>query len=461
MWTALGLLAVVALILANGYFVAAEFAFVASRRAKLEEMAEDGDRRARRALRVHKRLSFMLSGAQLGITVTSLVVGFIAEPTLGQALEPVMGALGLPEGARAGVALTVGFVIATAAQMVVGELAPKNLAIAKPEPISRALGSSTLVFLRLAGPLIRVFDGSANRLLRAVGIEPAEELAGGVSVAELDLIVEESAESGKLTVRQAALLERAIDFGTLLASAAMVPWNRVSTITSTATCEQLRQKVAETHSRFPVLDDDSGVFGVVHAKDLLDVDDDALDTTPVATLTRPPLVVPEVATLRTVLAELRREGTEMAIVADEHGAPAGVITLEDIVEELVGDISDEYDPTLPEAEAADDGSWSVPGRLRLDEIERSTGIELPDGEAYDTVAGLVMSHLQRLGQVGDRVEVDGIAVEVLAMEGWAIASVRLTPLVDAIEGDERPPTRRELRGGSAHGTSTPDSKVSR
>jgi len=458
-WTALGLLAVVALIVANGYFVAAEFAYVAARRAKLEEQAEEGDRRSRRAVRVHKRLSFMLSGAQLGITVTSLVVGFIAEPTLGQALEPVMGAIGVPERAQAGVALSVGFVLATAAQMVLGELAPKNLAIAKPEPIARALAGPTLVFLRLAGPLIRIFDGSANRLLRAVGIEPAEELAAGVSVEELDLIVEESAESGKLTVRQAALLERAIDFGNLLASAAMVPWNRVSTIASTATCEELRTKVRETHSRFPVLDDGGGVFGVVHAKDLLDVEDDALETTPVAALTRPPLVVPEVATLRTVLAELRREGTEMAIVADEHGAPAGVVTLEDIVEELVGDISDEYDPTLPEAEAEDDGRWTVPGRLRLDEIERSTGIVLPEGDGYDTVAGLVMSHLQRLGRVGDRVEVDGVTVEVLAMDGWAVASVRLTPLPDQLDGE--PVVRRPATGGSAHGIASPDSKVSR
>ncbi|QYG94956.1 HlyC/CorC family transporter [Iamia sp. SCSIO 61187] len=456
MWTALGLLAVVALILANGYFVAAEFAFVASRRAKLEERAEDGDRRARHAVRVHKRLSFMLSGAQLGITVTSLVVGFIAEPTLGQALEPVMGAVGVPERAQAGVALSVGFVLATAAQMVVGELAPKNLAIAKPEPIARALAGSTLVFLRLAGPLIRVFDGSANRLLRAVGIEPVDELVGGISVEELDIIVEESAEHGKLSVRQAALMERAIDFGTLLAAAAMVPWNRVSTIPSTDTCEDLRGKVREAHSRFPVVDEDGGVFGVVHAKDLLDVDDDALHTTPVAALTRPPLVVPETATLRTVLGELRKEGTEMAIVADEHGGPAGVLTLEDIVEELVGDISDEYDPALPEAEDGGDGTWTVPGRLRHDEIARSTGIELPEGEGYDTVAGLVMSQLQRLGQVGDRVEVAGVAIEVLALEGWAITSVRLTPLVVDDEGRTTP-----IAGASAHGASTPDAKVSR
>ena len=252
-------------------------------------------------------------------------------------------------------------------------------------------------------------------------------------------------------------MERAIDFGSLLASAAMVPWNRVSTIASTASCEDLRQRVAETHSRFPVLDADGGVFGVVHAKDLLDVDDDALDTTPVAALTRPPLVVPEAATLRTVLAELRREGTEMAIVADEHGAPAGVITLEDIVEELVGDISDEYDPTLPEAEDLGDGSWIVPGRLRLDEIERTTGDRAARGRGLrhrgraGDVAAPAAGPGRRSGR-GRRCRHRGAGPGGL---GHHIGPS------DPAPRRRRRPRRRAPRGGSAHGASTPDSKVSR
>lgn len=436
MLTILGLLAVVALIAANGYFVAAEFAFVAARRGRLEDAAATGDRRARRAVEVHKRLRFMLSGAQLGITVTSLVVGFIAEPTLGRALEPVVGVIGVPEGARFGVALTVGFVLATVAQMVFGELAPKNLAIAKPEPVARALAGSTLIFLRVASPLIRLFDGSANRLLRALGIEPAEELHGGVSVEELDLIVEESAEHGKLSRRQAALIERAIDFGALHASAAMVPWNRVSTVKSSASCEDLRQLVRAAHSRFPVLGEDDEVVGVVHAKDLLAFDDDALGSTPVVAFSRPALVVPETARLRSVLTVLRHEATEMAVVADEYGAPAGVVTLEDLVEELVGDITDEYDPALPGAEAHDDGSWTVPGWWRIDEIERTTGIALPADGTYETLAGLVLSRLQRLGAVADRVEVGEALLEVVAIDGWAITSIRVSPSNDPDDSDE-------------------------
>jgi CBS domain containing-hemolysin-like protein len=383
---------------------------------------------------VHKRLSFMLSGAQLGITVTSLVVGFIAEPTLGRALEPIAAALGVPEGVRFGVAVTVGFVLATAAQMVIGELAPKNLAIARPEPIARALAGSTLVFLRVASPLIRLFDGSANRLLRAVGIEPVDELYGGVSVEELDLIVEESVAQGKLTARQAALLERSIDFGALHASGAMVPWNRVVTIESAATCEDLRQLMASAHSRFPVIAADGSV-GVVHAKDLFDIADDAYATTTVGALARPALVVPESAGLRSVLAALRRDATEMAIVADEYGALAGVVTLEDLVEELVGDIADEYDPAALEIHQEADGSWILPGSWRIDEIDRATGVTLPDDSAYDTVAGLVLARLQRIPSVGDHVEVAGSVLEVLTMDGWAVTAIRLTPARTDEHGD--------------------------
>ena len=437
MLTALGLLAVVALIAANGYFVAAEFAYVAAKRGRLEDAASTGDRKAGRAVRVHRRLSFMLSGAQLGITVTSLVVGFIAEPTLGRALRPVVEAAGVSEQASFGIALTIGFVLATAGQMIFGELAPKNLAIAKPEPVARAVAGSTLVFLRVASPLIRLFDGSANRLLRAFGIEPVEELHGGVSIEELDLIVEESAEHGKLSGRQAALVERAIDFGTFRVSAAMVPWNRVATIHETASCEDLRRLVSSAHSRFPVVGHGGKVVGVVHAKDLLEVDDADMATTAVTALTRPALVVPESAQLRTILRLLRKEATAMAVAADEHGAPAGVITLEDLVEELVGDIVDEYDPALPRSVDHGDGSWTVPGSWRIDEIERSTGLHLPADGPYDTVAGLVLARLQRIPAVGERVEVAGLLLEVTAMDDWAVTSVRVLPLDEPAEDDDR------------------------
>jgi CBS domain containing-hemolysin-like protein len=424
--TALGLLAVVALIAANGYFVAAEFSFVAARRSKFLERANDGDRRSQRAIQVLARLSFMLSGAQLGITVTSLVVGFIAQPTIGAALEPLLDAMGVPEGAQFGVALTIAFILATMTQMVFGELAPKNLAIAKPEPVARALAPSTWLFMRLAGPFIRIFDGAANRLLRAIRIEPVQELHGAVSAGELDIIVDTSAESGHLSPEQAALLARAIDFGELEASDAMVPWNRTVTIDADATAADLRDLMVSAHSRFPVVDDEGSIRGIVHAKDLLGVPLDAYATTLVASLAHDVLVVPEAAGLRTVLRELRDHATEMAVVVDEYGGPAGVVTLEDVVEELVGDIADEYDaPGEDHPVEVAAGVWLVPADWRVDEIERVTGLELPDGD-YDTVAGLVLERLEHIPAAGESVVVDGVLIEVVTLDEWAITELRLS-----------------------------------
>ncbi|MFN3257701.1 MAG: hemolysin family protein [Ilumatobacter sp.] len=432
----LGLIGVVVLIAANGYFVAAEFAYVASRRQKFAEQADAGDRKSARAVEVHQRLSFMLSGAQLGITVTSLVLGFIARPAIAGVIEGPLESLGVPEGSSFGISLTIAFILATVAQMVFGELAPKNLAIAKPEPVARAVATSTLLFMKVAGPLIRLFDGAANRLLRLLGIEPVQQLHGGVSADELDLIVDSSAESGHLTASQAALLERAIDFAELEASDAMVAWNRVITIEDTATAAMLRDAMASRRSRFPVVDADGAVAGIVHAKDLLGVARSAYDSTSVATLMHEVIAVPEAASLTIVLTQLRTHSTEMALVIDEYGAPAGIITLEDVVEELVGEIEDEYDPTEPiEQVEVSPGVWLVSGTSRPDEIERVTGLELPDGE-YDTVAGLILDRIERIAEVGDAVVVDGVRIEVVAVEGYGIAQIRLE--VDPAAGLSEP-----------------------
>ena len=428
MLDALGLVAVVVLIAANGYFVAAEFAYVAARRQKFVDAAEQGDKKSRRAIQVHKRLSFMLSGAQLGITVTSLVLGFIARPAIAGLIEGPLTSLGVPENSVFGVSLTIAFILATISQMVFGELAPKNLAIAKPEPVARAVAGPTLVFMKVAGPVIRLFDGAANRLLRMLGIEPVEELHGAVSADELDLIVDESAEHGHLTPSQAALLERAIDFADLEACDAMVPWNKVNTITAGSSAADLRDAMASRRSRFPVVDADGKVQGIVHAKDLLGVGRGQYGDVVVDSLMHEVIAVPEAAGLANVLGDLRSHSTEMALVIDEYGGPAGIVTLEDIVEELVGEIEDEYDGVEPgEPAELEPGVWTVPGTTRPDEIERTTGLELPDGE-YDTVAGLVLQELERLAEPGDAVIVDGVLLRVDAVDGYAIET--LTVQVD-------------------------------
>ncbi|MPZ87171.1 MAG: DUF21 domain-containing protein [Nitriliruptorales bacterium] len=429
MLIALGLMAVLALIVANGYFVAAEFAFVAARKGRLEELAERGDGRAGRALGVLRRLSFMLSGAQLGITATSLVVGYIADATLGRAIRPLLELAGLPPQASIGLSLTLGLIIATATQMVLGELAPKNLAIAKPEPVALALARSTALYTRLAGPIISLFDNSSNRLLRAVGIEPVEEIRAGRSAEELGLIIRQAGRQGALTPEQTALLHRSLEFRTLRAVDAMVPGPQVVSLPGGASCEDLRRLAVDSgHSRFPLLGtglDD--VLGVVQAKDVLKVPQDRRAITPARTLLQEPLAVPEQAPLNHLLADMREAHAPIAVVVDEYGGTAGIVTLEDIVEELVGNIQDEYDLSEPGAHRRPDGSYLVPGQWRLHEVQRDTGLELPEGD-YDTLAGLVMARLGRVPREGDMIRLDGIArLQVEEMDGMAVALVRIDP----------------------------------
>lgn len=425
-WMVVGLVFVGFLIVANAYFVAAEFAYVAVRRNRLAEAHQAGDPAAGRALQVLQRLSFMLSGAQLGITVTSLVAGFIAEPTVGRALQPLMGWLGVPEGARPGVALTVGFVLVTAVQMVIGELAPKNLAIAKPEPVAKKLARSTLIFLRLAGPLIRIFDSASTRLLRAIGIEPVEELAGGVHPDELTHILDASSAAGSLSTSQAELLRRALDFRERDAREVMVPWNRVISIPADASGTDLQNLLNSTrHMRFPVVDEWDEVVAMIHAKDLLAVPVHQRGQVAVADLARDVLAVPETAGLHRVLAELRQSSSPMAIVVDEHGGTAGVLTIEDLLEELVGDIEDEFDDSAPpNTVTLEPNHWLLSGDMRLHEIERETDLALPEGP-YDTLAGLVMDQLGRIPVVGDRVDLDGVELRVVAMDVRRVVTVEM------------------------------------
>lgn len=424
--TALGLFAVVVLIALNGYFVAAEFAYVAVRRSALEQLADDGHARAGRAVTVLDRLSFMLSGAQLGITATSLVVGYIAQPTIGDALEPLIDRLGAGEAVAGAAALVVAFTLATVSQMVFGELAPKNLAIARATGVSLSLSTSLVLYTRLGAPLIRLFDSAANRLLRAVGIEPLETLQAGVTADELDFIVVESARGGELTGRQARLLSRAIEFGELDAGAAMRPRQDVITVGVDMTIGDVRATAASEHSRLPVVaDDPDDVVGVLELKDLLSVRVVRRNATVVADIMREPLFVPEQMPLPTVLDRMREHITEVAVVVDEYGGFAGIITDEDLAEELVGPIADEHDAEPePVIESLGERRWLVPGSSRLDEIERDAGVDLPDGE-YDTVAGLVLDRLEHFPEIGEQVTVDRHIVTVTAMDGRRITSVEL------------------------------------
>ncbi len=429
---------------ATGYFVAQEFAYVAADRAALGQAADRGDAAARRALKVIGRLSFMLSGAQLGITMTTLVVGFIAKPALAELIEPLLGVAGVPSGATGAIALATGFVLATLVQMLLGELFPKNLALARAESLARALAASTLVYLAVAGPLIRLFDRAAERLLRAVGVEPVEELHSGATLEDLGDIIGKSHSSGHLPADLSGVLERALSFGDLTADEVMVPRPQVRTLPCTAPVADLVALVRETgHSNYPVYDQE--VDDVIGVAGVREVADDALDpATPLARIARPALLVPGSQPLYGVIERMRDSGEEFACVVDEYGGLAGILTFEDVAEELVGEIADETDAREDAAVPAPDGSWLVDAGMRIDEVGRRTGLDLPEGDAYDTLGGLVMAELRRLPCPGDTLTVplDSTAghvdLEVVSVARRVADRIRLRGSAAPATGARRP-----------------------
>ncbi|MQY04347.1 hemolysin family protein [Actinomadura macrotermitis] len=440
MSVALGLAAVFVLTVATGYFVAQEFAYVTADRLALQQQAARDDKRAERAVRVLERLSFMLSGAQLGITVTALVVGFIAKPALAELFSPLLDGLGVPGAAAGGIALAAGFVVATVVQMVLGELLPKNLALAEPERLARALASSTLAYLMVAGPLIRLFDAASNRLLRALGIEPVEELHHGATLEELGHIIGES--EAHLADEHVDLLERALEFSDRTADTVMVPRVDVVSVRASATAAELAGVIAERgYTRYPVLGRDvDDIVGVVGLSRLYPLDRAAAERTTVGELARPALLLPGSLPLPDVVARLRGQGDRLACVVDEHGGFAGLLTIEDVAEELVGEIADENDADEPLARRRPDGWWSTDAGLRVDEVEQATGIALPAG-GYDTVAGLLLERLGRLAEPGDRLTV--------GLPPARIGEPRRQAEIEIVDIDHRVPRHIRLRAVEA------------
>jgi CBS domain containing-hemolysin-like protein len=403
MLIAVGLAAIIGLTIATGYFVAQEFSFVAVDRGRLRAMAQAGDAAAARALKVTSRLSFMLSGSQLGITVTALLAGYVAEPYLGEGLAELLGLTGMSRALSLSISVAVALLFATAVQMVLGELAPKNLAIAKPEALARALSRSTLIYLAVAGPAIRLFDATSNGLLRLVGVQPIQELPHGATAEDLDRIIESSRDQGLLDPETSRLLDHGLDFRLRTAGEVMVPRVDVVGVTGSDLAVRVVQLLGTGHSRFPVfgasVDD---VLGIVSITEVRDLDPAHRHTTPVRDLAVPALMVPSTLPLPQVLEQIRAERRQMVCVIDEYGGFAGIVTLEDLAEELVGDIRDEDDLAHPTASQEADGSWLLPGRWRLDEVADTTGVYLPDSDLYDTISGLILAELGRVPDVGDQ-----------------------------------------------------------
>lgn len=422
----LALVLVVVLIAANGLFVAAEFSLVAVRRPTIEEAAERGDRGARAVLRELQRLSFILSAAQFGITVTSLLVGFLAEGAIGDTLVvPAVEAVGLPAESSRGVSIAAAFLISTGLQMVVGELAPKNLAIARPELVSRLTAPPMRLFGWGFGPIIKVFDRAAARMTeRLFGVEVAEELAGGHTLDELSRIIVASSDEGVLSDQQTELLSRAVGLWDRRASEILVPAPDVVWLEGHQPVDALRGASRETgFSRFPVRDGDD-VLGTVHVKDLLEVERAGGEGGAVMRdLTTPCLMVPESEPLRRLLARFRSDRRTFAVVIDEYGSVEGVLTLEDLLEQLVGDIEDEFDPERrPVVRRVGRGRFRVAGSLRLERFAEAVGVALPAGD-YETVAGLLLHDLGRIPEVGAELALDDVVLTVTRMEGVRVAEV--------------------------------------
>ncbi len=394
----LGIVVLLSIIAANGYFVAQEFAYMSVDRARLSARAEAGDAAAQRALKVTRRTSFMLSGAQLGITVTGLLVGELAEPLVGRAIGTLLGGVGVP----AALSITVGTVlvlaVATVVQMIFGELYPKNLAIAAPEPLARRLARTTLIYLGAFGWLITFFDHAANALLKLLRIEPVHDLDTSVTAEELKQAVAESRETGDLPDDLSLLIDRILDFPDQDVEHAMIPRAQVDAVPTDTTVGELRTLMSEAHSRYPVIDEEGFPIGVVHLVDVLRTADEEV----AGGLMREPLVVPALMPLPEALSQMTARRQPLACVIDEYGGFDGVLTIEDLAEEVVGEITDEHDEdgAAPGMIAETDGVWTASGDVHLDEVARTIGHDVPEGD-YETLAGLLIAHLGTLAAPGE------------------------------------------------------------
>ena len=416
-------IASVLLLLANGFFVAAEFAFTAASRPRLAALSS---RSARAAVKAIDELSFTLAGAQLGITMASLVLAAVAEPAVASLIEAALGVFGeiLPQ-----VLHTISFVVALSLvvylHMVVGEMAPKNIAISDPERSALVMAIPFRVYANLVRPIIWVLNELANLLLRLFRVDPNE--IGDVHTAEdLSSMIDAGRREGVVEDFAHRLLTGALDLMTLEATHVMVPRPDVVALPVTVTLEELQKVfIEEGHSRIPLYRKDlDDLVGFVHVKDLLELEDLSLSAPIPASTIRPLLVVPESARVGRLLEEMRRERNHLAAVVDEHGGTAGIVTMEDIVEEIVGEIRDEHDLEPVGVHRLADDRWLLDGSLRPAEVRRTCSVDVPDGE-YDTISGLIMEHLGRIPAPGDVVDADGWTLRVRSMEGRRVHQVEL------------------------------------
>ena len=427
---ALGIL----LTLGTAVFVASEFSLVTLDPGLVESQTSPDDRRSQSVLKALRRLSTELSGAQLGITLTTVLLGYTTQPAVVRLLSLPLEESVLGQVVGGIVAGVLAIILVNGFSMVVGELIPKNLAISRPLPTARMVAPLQRGFTSALRPLIVAFNGSANALLRSFGVEPREELSGGRSPQELAALVRRSAEVGTLDESTATLLTNSIEFTELTAVDVMTDRLRLVVVRREESAADVVDLARRTgHSRFPVIGDSSDdIVGLVHLRRAIGVPYGRRADVPAAALMVEAPRVPETVHLGPLLVELRNLGLQMAVVVDEYGGTSGVVTLEDVVEELVGDVADEHDRRRASTARSADGSWLLPGVLRPDELVEVTGLHVPADGPYETLGGLLMSELGRIPSTGDEIVVDRVSLRVEAMAGRRVERVR----VCAVETDE-------------------------
>lgn len=424
----------VVLTIGTGLFVASEFALVNLNRAELEARRERGETRLEGTIKALRQTSTHLSSAQLGITLTTLLTGYTMEPAISRLLTPVLVGWGLPEGVAAPLSSVVAITGATILSMIIGELVPKNFALAKPLGTAIAVTPFQRAFTAVFKPAVLALNGSANGILRSIGLEPKEELSGARTAEELTTLVRRSAMEGALDAGAATLLARTLRFSELSAGDVMTPRPRVQALDRSASVADL---VALAHatglSRFPVYDDDlDDVLGIAHIKQAISVPRDRRADVPVAAIAEEPHRVPESVKLDALLGDLKERGYQMAIVVDEYGGTAGITTLEDLVEEVVGEVSDEHDRMHVEV-VRGPGWVTFPGSFRPDELRERARVEVPEEGPYETVAGFIMAELGTLPVVGDAVAIDGGVLRVERVDGRRVDRVRFVEVPEQQE----------------------------
>ena len=445
----LKLMAVALLVFANGFFVAAEFSLVSVRRTRIAELVARGETSAEAVQKAIERPDQVIAATQLGITLASLGLGWLGEPALAHLLTPIIDLVPsvIQSGISHSLSAALAFIIITFLHVVVGELAPKSIALQDPERTALVVAEPTLFTERIFKPAIWALNGTGNALLRLINVQPASGHELVHSVEELKMLVTASAEGGVVEAEESEMLHAVFDFGGLIVRQVMIPRTEVLAVEADTSLQDIIQLTSQSnYTKFPVFEDNLDlIVGIVHVKDLLSaLQDPECENCTARSFAREPIFVPETISVNALLRQFRDNRQHIAIVLDEYGGTAGLVTLEDLLEEIVGEVSDPFDVTIPEIQAQPDGSVLIEGLTLIEVVNQQLGLDLQDPH-YDTVAGYVLGKLSRIPRLHDVIESDGVRMRVEEMDGLRIAKLSL----DRVEPSPPVTSEQPLHSGQS------------